>query len=175
MNRVIYNLISIWFIVLLCHVSCTAVFSNFQPYLEYLKKENILQCAVYSCKKIATIKENDIKEFRAKSYVESINELKDLDSNLTDVIEILDKIKELEKKGFDLLNTVPDNGATCSVQVKFYITAIIDRAKEQCDYCIEIHVNKENPVDMNVSWRRKSSYFIVLLTLSLSNNNFTHI
>lgn len=68
-----------------------------------------------------------------------------------DVIEIVDKIKELEKNGFDLLNTVPDNGATCSVQAKFYISAIVDRAKEQCDYCIEMNVSKEKPSEMNVS------------------------
>lgn len=96
--------------------------------------------------------------FRAKSYVESINELKDLDSNSTDVIETIYKLKGLEKDGFDLLNTVPDNGATCSVQMKFYITAIIDRAKEHCDYCIEINVNKENPSDMNVSVQRVDNF-----------------
>lgn len=74
-----------------------------------------------------------------------------MNSTSSDVIEILNEINGLEKNGFDLLNTVPDNGATCSVQVKFYITAIIDRAKEQCDYCIELNVNKENPSEMNVS------------------------
>lgn len=140
-----------------CFVDCASVSCKlhlfalwFQPCFESFSHFfNIWQCV--SSRKIAIITENDIKEFRAKTYVESINQLKDLDSNLTDVIEILDKIKELEKNGFDLLNTVPDNGATCSVQVKFYITAIIDRAKEHCDYCIKLNVNKENPVDMNVS------------------------
>lgn len=102
-------------------------------------------------KKVVTIDEDDIKAFRARSYVEPVDELQDLDSNSTEVISMFDKIKELEKNGFDLLNTVPDNGATCSIQVKFYITAIIDRAKEQCDYCVLRNVNKENSTDLNVS------------------------
>lgn len=105
---------------------------------------------VYGDRKVAIITEDDIKAFRAKTYVESINELKDLNANLPDVIEIYDKIKELERSGVDLLNTVPDNGATCSVQVKFYITAIVDRAKEQCDFCIQTNVDKENPTMMTV-------------------------
>lgn len=79
-----------------------------------------------------------------------------MNSSQSDVIEILNEIKELERNGFDLLNTVPDNGATCSVQVKFYINAIIDRAKEQIDYCIEVNVNKENPSEMNVSIEEKN-------------------
>lgn len=124
------------------------------------KKHNFLHHSQSVCgyRKIVSINENDIKEFRAKTYVESINELNDLNQEQSDVIEIVDKIKELEQKGFDLLNTIPDNGATCSVQVKYYISAIIDRAKEQCDYCIEKSVKKESPSEMNVSNKRNCSY-----------------
>lgn len=77
-----------------------------------------------------------------------------MDSNLPNVIEILDKIRELESNGSDLIEKVPDNESTCSVQVKFYVSAIIDRAKEQCDYCIEMNLDKEKPTDMNVSCKR---------------------
>lgn len=98
-----------------------------------------------------TIDEDDIKAFRAKNYVEPIDELQDLDSNSTEVMSILAKIQELDKNGFDLLNTVPDNGATCSIQVKFSISAIVDRAKEQCDYCVAKHLTKDNSTILNVS------------------------
>lgn len=102
-------------------------------------------------KKIASIDGNDIKAFRAKSYVEPVDGLQDLNANSTDVMSVFEKIKDLEQAGFDLLNTVPDNDATCSVQVKYYISTIINRAKEQCDYCVVRHVNRENLTELNVS------------------------
>lgn len=102
-------------------------------------------------RKIAVIDEDDIKVFRAKSYIEPIEHLQDLDANSTDVINIFEKINELDKNGFDLLNRVPDNNARCSVQVKFYINKIIERAKEQCDYCVVKNLNQENRKEFNVS------------------------
>lgn len=84
-------------------------------------------------------------------YEEPVEKLEDLDPRSEDVIAILGQIKDLEKKGFDLLNTVPENGATCSIQVKFYITAVINRAKEQSDYCVLKNVKKETRRELNVS------------------------
>lgn len=49
------------------------------------------------------------------------------------------------------MNTVPDNHATCSVQVKFYISAIVQRAKEQTNYCVVKHLHKDSRREMNVS------------------------
>lgn len=113
---------------------------------------------VYGERKIARITEDDIKAFRAETYVKSIDELRDLDAN-ADVIEIFDKIKELENSGFDLQNAVPDDG-TCSVQVRYFITAIIKRAREQCDFCIQTNVDKENPTIMNVCTVKNWEFFI---------------
>lgn len=103
-----------------------------------------------SGKKIAKIDADEIKAFREKNYVKVIAYLNDLNPNSNNMIEILNKITELDKNGFDLLNQVPENGATCAIQVKFYITAIINRAKEQCDYCVKKHVKEANRFDMNV-------------------------
>lgn len=103
-------------------------------------------------KKIASINGNDIKAFRAKYYEEPIDKLDDLNPTSEDVIEIYDKIAELEKKGFDVLGQVPDNGATCSIQIKFYINAIIERAKEQINYCVLKYLIKESRRELNVSF-----------------------
>ncbi|XP_031624148.1 uncharacterized protein LOC116341313 [Contarinia nasturtii] len=100
-------------------------------------------------KKVASIDASDIKEFRAKYYVEPVNDLSDLNETSIDVIGVFEKIKELEKRGFDMLNLVPDNGATCSIQVKYYISTIIERAKEQIDYCVEKHLNIDNRLELN--------------------------
>lgn len=100
---------------------------------------------------MASIDADDIKAFRAKFYVAPVNNLNDLNENSSDVIDVFEKIKELEKNGFDMLNRVPDNGATCSVQVKYFISAIVERAKEQCDYCVEKHLKKDNRLELNVS------------------------
>lgn len=93
--------------------------------------------------------------------------MRDLDPKLPDVIEIFDKIKELENSGFDLLNTIPDG--TCSVQVKYFISAIIVRAKEQCDFCIQTNVGKENPTMMNVcikNWKFSKNFEIIKQTFA---------
>lgn len=100
---------------------------------------------------MSSIDGNDIRAFRARNSVEPINNIEDLDQKSSNVTNIFDQVKEMEKKGFDMLNKVPDNGATCSIQVKYYITTIIQQAKEQCDYCVERNVNKENPLNLNVS------------------------
>lgn len=145
------------FLILICsliHLSHVSQFTNLHISNIFQGVQNFfLHCLqyVYGEKKIAVVTEDDIKAFRAQTYVESINELKDLDANLPDVLDIFDKIRELEKSGSELLMSVPDNGATCSVQVKFYINAIIDRAKEQCDFCVQLNVSKETPSVMNVS------------------------
>lgn len=90
-------------------------------------------------------------KFRAKNYIEPVNELNDLNPKSEDVIGVNNQIEELEKKGFDMLNRVPQNDATCSIQIKYYITAAINSAKEQCDYCVERHlVENENRLEMNV-------------------------
>lgn len=99
----------------------------------------------------ASIDENDIKAFRAKNYVETVDELKDLNQTSNEVIGIYDKIKELQQKGYDMLVTVPDNGATCSIKVKYHITTFIERAKEHCDDCIEANLEDESPLELNVS------------------------
>lgn len=113
-------------------------------------------------KKIASVNGDDIKAFRTKYYEEPIDELNDLNPKSDDVIGIFDKIKELENKGFDMLNMLPDVECTCCTQFKFYITTTIARAKEQTDYCVAKSVNKENRREMNVSW------FFFLLCLFLN-------
>lgn len=163
MTRAAFSIsISIFILIHLCHVSCTGLFSWYFRFRFHVKKFSqrfsfLLDRSqdVNGGKKVAILTENDIREFRAKTYVESIDELKDLDQNLPDVIETYDKLKELEKSGSDILTTVPDDGTTCSVQLKFYTKAIVDRAKEQCDFCIQANVSKESPVVMNVSGMNK--------------------
>lgn len=103
---------------------------------------------------MASITEEDIKEFRDKHYVEPINDLQDLDANSDDVKDVYEKIDELEKRGLELRNRVADNGATCSIQVRYYIKEIIERAKEHCDYCVLKNLNKGDEStlnDLNVS------------------------
>lgn len=86
-----------------------------------------------------------------KNHVEPIDDLNDLNGSSTDVNGILAKIDELKRSGFDLLNRVPDNGAICSIKLKYYIPATISHARKQCDYCVARYVNKESPLELNVS------------------------
>lgn len=76
--------------------------------------------------------------------------MKDLNPNSKDVIGIFDRISEIEKKGFDMLVTVPDNGATCSTKIKYHITTMIQRAKEISDNCIVINLDAKDPLELNV-------------------------
>lgn len=111
---------------------------------------------------MASINEEDIKKFRAKIYIEPIDDLGDLNPKSKDVIDIVERLNALEKKGFDVLNTVPDNNATCSIQVKYFITSTIERAKRICNYCIEKHVNKdlEGRLELNVRRSEFNSLFV---------------
>lgn len=130
---------------------CSCFFSlHILKYSQKIILYQISQCSE-SDKKIVSIDENYIKAFRAKYYDEPVEKLEDLDPRSEDVIAILSQIKDLEKKGFDLLNTVPENGATCSIQLKFYITAVVNRAKEQSDYCVLRNLKKETRRELNVS------------------------
>lgn len=102
---------------------------------------------------MARINGEDITKFRAKNYVKPINELGDLNQKSKDVIDIVDRVSALEKKGFELLNSLPDNSTTCSVEAKYFITSTIERAKWIIGHCIEKHLNKENPdgrLELNV-------------------------
>lgn len=83
-----------------------------------------------------------------------MDSLLDLEPNSQDIKFVFDKIKELDSKGKKLLALVPDNFATCSIQAKYYIKAIIQRAKEHCDNCVLKHLNEEdsaNRKNLNVS------------------------
>lgn len=95
---------------------------------------------------------NDLNEFRAKNRVVVVDELRDLNQNSTDVIAVYDKMKQLEQKGFELVVTVPDSGATCSVKVRYHISTIIERSKQECDDCVVANLEKEHQTELNVSF-----------------------
>lgn len=106
---------------------------------------------------MASINGNDIDAFRAKHYIPPINGSSDLNQKSEDVISVVGKLHDLEKKAFDILNTVPDNNATCSIQVKYSIKGIIQRTKKQLNNCIVNNANQENRLELNV---RKKFYFL---------------
>lgn len=104
-------------------------------------------------KKTATIDSNDMNDYRAGRQTEPVNRLEHLNPNSVDMINVFDKIKELEQFGFDLLNTVPDNGSTCASILKYYIQASINRAKDLCANCIVMYIHEESLHEMNVSFQ----------------------
>lgn len=123
----------------------------FIPFLvhpEVLTKNNVLKFrfqSVNDTQKIAIITRNDMKLFREKQHEEPIDDLHDLEGDSDDIKEVIGKIKALDDKALNLRNRVADNGFTCSIQVKYYITEIVQRTKELCDYCVVQHLNKEEP------------------------------
>lgn len=104
---------------------------------------------------MASINGNDIDAFRAKYFITPINGLGDLNQKSEEVANVVDKLKKLEKKASEILGGVPDNDSTCSIQVKYNINAIVQRAKKQCNCCIASHKNNENRLELNV---RKKCY-----------------
>lgn len=73
-----------------------------------------------------------------------------LNKQSDDVKGIFSKIDELRKKGYDMLSSVPAQKGTCKTKVKYRVDAIMDRATELSDQCIELNVEAVPTHEINV-------------------------
>lgn len=101
-------------------------------------------------KTTASIKPDDIEAFRVKNVKVVINDLNDLDKQSEDVKGIFNKIDELRKKGYSMLNDVPAERRTCAIKVKHRVDVIMEHATEQSDECIATNVESIPSHELNV-------------------------
>lgn len=93
-----------------------------------------------------------MEKFRADNHIILNDELSDLNTTTTEAIELLQRIKAIEKKGDELIAMIPDNGVICATQVRYRIgTTIMQRMSESVDNCVAIHLYADNPPDLNVT------------------------
>lgn len=90
-------------------------------------------------------------KFRAENRIVLNDELSDLNATTVEVIALQQRIKAIEKKGDELLATIPDNGVICATQVRYRIgILILERMSELVDNCVSIHLDADNSPNLNV-------------------------